>query len=426
MVPRTLLLPLLFIGLCPPALPQSLPVASRPEDIGFSSDRLVRIDRRFTADVQKGEFPGAVLLIARKGKVAYFKAIGFQDRAKQIPLKIEAIYRIASMTKPIVSVAAMALVEEGALDMDAPISTYLPEFKDVQVGVEKTDSTGKRTLALEAPKRPPTVQDLLRHTSGLTYGIFGDSMVDKMYRETGFFAAPTLAEMVRRIAKLPLAHQPGEVWEYSVSTDVLGRVLEVVTGKELDQAIAERITTPLRMSDTVFYVSDSQFARLARPDPGRQTSIAGEVSRKPGGLISGGGGLLSTAGDYGRFCQMLLNGGTLDGVRLLSRKTVALMTSDSLPADTVRGAVAYRLGATGPSREVGQSFGLGFAVRTAAGRNPLPGSVGDFFWAGINGTYFWVDPKEEMLAVFMTQAPQPQIIPYWRLTRELVYQALTD
>jgi CubicO group peptidase (beta-lactamase class C family) len=397
-------------------------MANQPEDVGFSPERLARIDRKFKTDVDQQHFPGAVLLVARKGKIAYFKAIGYRDRAANAPLKTDAIYRIASMTKPIVSVAAMTLVEEGSLDLEAPIAQYLPEFKDVQVGVEKP---GNSSLSLEAPKRPVTVQDLLRHTSGLTYGLFGNSAVDKMYLTSGMFAAPTLAEMVKRVAKLPLAHQPGEVWEYSVSVDVLGRILEVITGKELDQVIAERITTPLRMPDTAFYLHSAQAERMAKTDPGKQSVMSNDVTRKPP-ILSGGGGLLSTAGDYARFCQMMLNKGSLDGARILSRKTVTLMTSDSLSPGTPRAPVAYVLGATGPTEEMGESFGLGFAVRTAAGRNPLPGSVGDFHWAGINGTYFWVDPKEEMLAVFMTQVPRDQIIPYWRLTRELVYQALTD
>ena len=419
---RSLLLSPAVVALCAASFAQPLPMANQPEDVGFSSERLTRIDRKFGADVEQQKCPGAVLLIARKGKIAYFKAIGYQDRAANAPLKSDAIYRIASMTKPIVSVAAMTLAEEGSLDLEAPVSQYLPEFKDVQVGVEKADHSG---LSLEAPKRPMTVQDLLRHTSGLTYGLFGNSAVDKMYLSSGIFTAPTLAEMVKRIAKLPLAHQPGEVWEYSVSVDVLGRVLEAVTGKELDQILAQRITTPLRMSDTAFYVRDSQAGRLAKTDTGRQAALSGDVTRRPS-VLSGGGGLLSTAGDYARFCQMMLNKGSLDGTRILSRKTVALMTSDSLPPRTPRAPVAYVLGATGPTEEMGEGFGLGFAVRTAAGRNPLPGSVGDFHWAGINGTYFWVDPKEDMLAVFMTQVPREQIVPYWRLTRELVYQALMD
>jgi len=308
----------------------------------------------------------------------------------------------------------MILAEEGKLDIGAPVAQYLPEFKDVKVGVDRV-----------APKRPMTVQDLLRHTSGLTYGIFGNSPVDEMYRKSGFFASKSLAEMVAAIARLPLAHQPGEDWEYSVSTDVLGRIVEVVGGMELDRFVAERVTGPLKMPDTGFYLNASQATRLAHPD----TAIAlggADPTVKPA-VLSGGGGMLATAGDYARFCQMMLNGGELDGVRILSPKTVTLMTSDQLPPATERHtSVATLLDAFGPTPEMGTSFGLGFAVRTDPGRNPVPGSVGDFSWAGITGTYFWVDPKEKLIAVLMVQVPQTTNVPYWRQTRTLVYQALAN
>jgi CubicO group peptidase (beta-lactamase class C family) len=405
------------------ALPASLPVAIKPEEAGFSSERLNRIQTKLTADIERGTLPGAVVLIARNGKIAYFEAFGNQDRAKHIPMKRDSIFRIASMTKPITSVAIMMLAEEGKIDIGAPVSQYLPEFKDVKVGVEKANpDTGKPELSFEAAKRPMTVHDLLRHTSGLTYGIFGNSLVDQAYRSSNMFASKSLADMVNTIAKLPLAHQPGTVWEYSVSSDVLGRIVEVVSGMEFDRFIAERITTPLAMPDTAFYLQGDRASRLARADSA--IAVPGDPAQKPP-ILSGGGGLLSTAGDYARFCQMMLNGGALNGTRLLSPKTVALMTSDQLPPNISRNSpVAIALGATGPSREMGQSFGLGFAVRTEPGSNPLPGSVGDFYWAGIAGTYFWVDPQEKMFAVLMVQLPQGQTVPIWRLTRTLVYQAL--
>ena len=270
-----------------------------------------------------------------------------------------------------------------------------------------------------------TVQDLLRHTSGLTYGIFGNSPVDELYKKSGMFASKSLAAMVTTIANIPLAHQPGEFWEYSVSTDVLGRIVEVVSGMDLDQFVAERITRPLRMADTGFYLNASQASRLALPDSAMAMPNA-DPTVKPD-LLSGGGGMLSTAGDYARFCQMLLNGGELDGARILSPKTVALMTSDQLPSTTERHTpVALSLNAFGPTPEMGTSFGLGFAVRTAAGRNPVPGSAGDFSWAGITGTYFWVDPKEKLVTVLMVQLPQGKNVPYWRQTRTLVYQTLIN
>jgi len=384
------------------ALGQSLPMANRPEDVGISSQRLERVHAQMQVDVEKRRIPGAVLLIARHGKIARLDALGFQERKSQTAMKSDAIFRIASMSKPITSTAIMILAEEGKLDIGAPVAQYLPEFRDVAVGVEKA-----------APKRPMTVQDLLRHTSGLTYGIFGSSPVDDLYKKSGFFASKSLAEMVATIASLPLLHQPGEFWEYSVSTDVLGRIVEVVSGMDLDRFVAERITGPLKMADTGFYLNASQAARIAHPDTATAMGNA-DPAVKPA-VLSGGGGMLSTAGDYARFCQTMLNGGELDGVRILSPKTVALMTSDQLPP-----------ACAAPSPEMGTSFGLGFAVRVDAGRNPVPGSVGDFSWAGITGTYFWVDPQEKLVTVLMIQVPQTVNVPYWRQTRTLVYQALVN
>jgi CubicO group peptidase (beta-lactamase class C family) len=395
-------------------LSQPLPAANRPEDVGISSPRLERVRQKMQADVRNRRIPGAVLLIARNGKIAAFDAIGFRERKSQTPMTGESIFRIASMSKPITSVAAMILAEEGKLDVGAPVAQYLPEFREVKVGVEGA-----------ACKRPMTVQDLLRHTSGLTYGIFGSSPVDELYRKSNIFASKSLADMVSAIAHLPLLHQPGEFWEYSVSTDVLGRIVEVASGMDLDRFVAERITGPLKMADTGFYLNTSQAARLAHADSGIALS-GGDPTAKPA-VFSGGGGMLSTAGDYARFCQMMLNGGELDGVRIVSPKTLALMTSDQLPPSTERHTpVATVLGAFGPTPEMGTSFGLGFAVRTDPGRNPVPGSVGDFSWAGITGTYFWVDPKEKLVTVLMIQVPQTVNVPYWRQTRTLVYQALTN
>ena len=405
---------LISVLLSAAALAQSLPRATRPEDAGISSQRLNRLREQMKMDVESKRIPGAVLLIARNGKVAALDTLGFQDRRAQTPMKADCIFRVASMSKPITSVAAMILAEEGKLDIGAPVAQYLPEFKEARVGVEKV-----------APRRPMTVQDLLRHTSGLTYGIFGNSPVDELYKKSPIFTAKSLADMVATIASLPLAHQPGEVWEYSVSSDVLGRVVEVVSGMDLDRFVSERITGPLKMSDTGFYLNASQAARLARADSAMMLP-PGDPTAKPA-VFSGGGGMLSTAGDYARFCQMMLNGGELDGVRVLSPHTVALMTSDQLPPSTERHSpVALILGAFGPTPEMGTSFGLGFAVRTEPGRNPVPGSVGDFSWAGITGTYFWVDPKEKLVTVLMIQAPQDIIVPYWRQTRTLVYQALLN
>jgi CubicO group peptidase (beta-lactamase class C family) len=269
-----------------------------------------------------------------------------------------------------------------------------------------------------------TVQDLMRHTSGLTYGLFGNSAVDQMYRKANIFAAKSLEDMVKIIASMPLLHQPGEAWEYSVSTDVLGRVVEVASGMDLDSFIQERITGPLKMNDTGFWVKEAAISRLAKPDTQSNLPFS-DASQKPA-IFSGGGGMFSSAGDYARFAQMLLNGGELEGVRILSPKTIALMTSDQLPATAERHTpVAIALGPFGPVPEMGTSFGLGFAVRVDPGRNPLPGSVGDFSWGGITGTLFWVDPKEKLVAVQMVQAPQAVLGVIWRQARAMVYQAMT-
>ncbi len=389
---------------------QPLPVAKNPEDVGISSQRLERLRRQMKTDVEKERLPGSVILIARNGKIAMFEAAGFQDRKAQKPMAKDSIFRIASMTKPITSTAIMILAEEGKIDIGANVSQYISEFKDMKVGTEKA-----------ALKRPIKVLDLLRHTSGLTYGLFGTSAVDMLYRQSNMFAAKSLADMVTTITSLPLAHQPGEIWEYSVSTDVLGRLVEVVSGMGFDEFVAERITKPLKMNDTGFYISAKQAERMTAFDK-PFALLGGDPTVKPG-LLSGGGGLLSTAGDYARFCQMMLNGGELDGVRILSPKTVALMTSDQVPASVDRhSSVSMALDAFGPTPEMGTSFGLGFAIRVDPGRNPVPGSVGDFSWDGVTGTYFWVDPKEKLVTVRLQQAQG--IIPVWRETRTLVYQAL--
>jgi CubicO group peptidase (beta-lactamase class C family) len=396
------------------ALAQSLPTAKSPEDVGFSSKRLERTRQAYRDDVEKKYVPGVVLLILRNGKVVTFDAIGYQERATQTAMKKDSIFRVASMSKPITTVAAMILAEENKLDIGAPVAQYLPEFRGVKVGADGA-----------APKRPMTVQDLMRHTSGLTYGLFGNTPIDQMYRKADIFASKSLAEFVKTVATMPLLHQPGETWEYSVSTDVLGRIVEVVSGKDLDAFIAERITGPLKMNDTGFWVKPAAVSRLAKADAQSSLPFA-DATQKPA-LLSGGGGMLSTAGDYARFAQMLLNSGELEGVRILGPKTIALMTSDQLAANVERHTpVAMGLGPFGPTPEMGTSFGLGFAVRVDAGRNPEPGSVGDFSWGGVLGTLFWVDPKEKMVAVMLTQAGQGQNGAVWRQTRSMVYQALVN
>ena len=414
------------------ALAQELPKLSRPEEAGFSSERLNRITQFFQGEVDRGALPGAVVIVSRNGKVVYRQAIGFQDREKKTPLKTDAVFRIFSMSKPVTTVAVMMLAEEGKIDLMAPVAEYLPEFKDVKVGLEKVDPAGgKPYLATEPPAHPITVQDLLRHTSGLVYGPFGNTLVHQEYNKANLFdPGQTLAEFVTKISKLPLAHQPGSVWEYGMSTDVLGRIVEVASGMPFDRFVEERITKPLKMPDTAFYLSSAQWPRLAEPqiDPAtNKRPMFGEgtdLTKEKVKWFSGGGGMLSTASDYARFCQMLVNGGELDGVRLLSPKTLAVMSSDQVPPHAGRVGMLDVAPDLSPTPDMGQSFGLGFAVRTDQGHSPVSGSVGDYFWAGAAGTYFWVDPHEKLFVVEMLQMPFVQAGYTRRALRELVYAAL--
>jgi CubicO group peptidase (beta-lactamase class C family) len=412
---------------------QGLPKANKPEDVGFSSERLKRVTDAFQSEVDKGAIPGAVVLIARNRKIAYLEVFGFQNRENKKPMKTDAIFRIASMSKPITSVAVMMLVEEGKIQLLDPVSHYLPEFKGVQVGVEKLNTTtGNSELIGEPPRQEMTIQDLLRHTSGLTYGIFGKSLVKQAYNEANLFDRnQTLAEFVSKIAKLPLAYHPGTTWEYSHSTDVLGRIVEVVSGVTLDQFVADRIAKPLGLSDTGFYVPAEKLDRLAEtqidPTTGKRWPTF-DVTNRPNWL-AGGSGMVSTASDYVRFAQMLLNGGELDQVRLLSPRTVSFMTSDHLWPGVAFSPVTLNLFeplGIAPTPKVGQGFGLGFVVRTQEGRNPMPGSPGEYFWAGIWGTAFWVDPKEKLITVLMMQAAPLQARYYRSLIRNLTSQALID
>jgi CubicO group peptidase (beta-lactamase class C family) len=412
---------------------QGLPKVAQPEELGFSSERLNRVAKAFQADVDKGMIPGAVVLIARNGKVAYLEAVGFQDRDKKIPMSTNSIFQIASMTKPFTSVAIMMLVEEGKIQLNEPISLYLPEFKGVQVGVEKENAAaGNPELALEPAQREMTIQDLLRHTSGLTYGFFGKSLVKQKYNEANLFDPnQTLTEFVSKLSKLPLAHQPGTTWDYSMSTDVLGRVVEVVSGETLDQFIGEHIAKPLGLDDTGFYVKPDKVDRIAEPqiDPatGKRPPIANVRSQPK--WLSGGGGMVSTASDYLRFSQMLLNDGELDGVRLVSPEVVAFMTADQLPTDIAFSRdmlqIFEPLGIAATSRS-GQSFGLGFMVRTQRGQHPTLGETGEFYWQGAWGTAFFVDPKKKLIAVLMLQVPILQGPHYQSLFHNLVYQALVN
>ena len=410
-----------FLPLSVTAIADPLPTTA-PESVGLSSERLKRITDWLKGDIAKGIIPGAVLAISRHGKIAYFEAMGSLDAEKKTPMTKDAIFRIYSMTKPITTVAAMMLYEEGKLALNDPVAKYIPAFKDIKVGEEKPGADGKPTLELVAPKRPMTLQDLMRHSSGLTYGFFGEGLVKKTYLEANLNADdPTTTEFVDRLAKLPLVYHPGTTWDYSQSTDVLGRVIEVVTGKSLYQAFKEMLLDPLGMVDTSFYVTDpAKQSRIAEPLANDRTIGAGAVVNDPRisrKYESGGGGMVATIADYTRFVQMLANGGMLDGKRYLSPKTLAYMTSDHMGDIVQRGP--YDL--LGP----GYKFGLGFAVRTEAGLAPYAGSAGDYHWGGAGGTAFWVDPKEKVFVVYMMQAPSKRM-QYRILLRDMVYAAIVE
>ncbi len=414
---------------------QGLPPAP-PESVGMSGQRLGRIGEALKQEVAQGKLPGAVVMVARKGRLVYSDAIGFQDKGAGTPMSKDTIFRIYSMTKPLVSVAAMILVEDGKIQLTDPVSKFLPGFDKLQVSVPRTDPVFARvTYTMVPAERQMTVQDLLRHTSGLAYGeITVNGPVKDAYAKAAVFLPGvrdydsrdmTPAEQVERLARAPLAHQPGTVWEYSLAVDVLGRVVEAASGKRLADFLDERLFKPLKMADSGFWVVGEKRGRLAQPLP------VDPASGQPNKLIdvsappkndSGGAGGVSTAADYLRFCQMLLNGGQLEGVRVMSRSTVALMTSDHLgtrinapvtPGELLLGTPGY-------------TFGLGFAVRQGPGVAGVPGSAGEFMWAGYAGTYFWVDPKEEIVGIYMTQAPSPIRAYYRKLFKQLVYQAIVD
>ncbi len=399
----------------------ALQVAS-PSTLGFSEERLTRIRDLLAADSASGRIPGAVVLIARHGKVALFDAVGKQNATMGTAMTRDAVFRIYSMTKPITTVAAMMLVEEGRLRLDDPIAKFLPEFDKPQVGVEKPGADGKPTLETEPARRPITVQDLMRHTAGLTYGFFGSGLVKKAYVDARLNEGdPSTAEFVQRLAKLPLAYQPGTTWDYSQATDVLGRVVEVVAGKSLYEFEKERLLDPLGMTETSFHVTDeARRARIAEPlDNDRSFGVGAEMNdpRIPRRYESGGGGMVSTASDYARFLQMLLNGGELDGKRYLSPQTIAFMTSDH--ADAQSGITKGPLYLPGP----GYGFGLGFAVRTSTGAAAYPSSVGEYYWGGAGGTYMWVDPRRDLFVVFMMQSPKWRLH-YRSLLRNMVSAAI--
>jgi CubicO group peptidase (beta-lactamase class C family) len=392
---------------------QELP-AGDPAKLGFSPERLARIGRVFQEHVDAGRLAGAQGLVLRQGQVAFQQSWGYRDLEMRDPLENDDIFRICSMTKPITSVAVMMLWEEGRFTLADPVARFLPALGAVQVA-RLGDGASTANLPTERPRRAMTIQDLLRHTSGLTYGLFANSPVDSLYVRANLFAAPGLEAMVAKLGEIPLRDHPGARWNYSMSTDVLGRLVEVVSGMPFDAFLRTRIFEPLGMRDTEFRIADSKRARVSRSyrHSGAQPTLTvneGPDACSPAAILSGGAGLASTARDYARFAQMLLSGGELNGVRLLGRKTVELMRTDHL------GEL--------PGPAAGTGFGLGFAVKEAP--NSLPTSVGTYFWEGLHGTFFWIDPVEELVGIFMVQIYPNRSVDFKQQFQQLVYQSIVS
>jgi len=425
---------------------------TRPERVGLSAERLERLSSQMQKAVDDGVMVGGLSLIARNGKIAYSQTWGLSDREAGTPMTMDTIFRIYSMSKPITSVAVMMLYEEGRFFLNDPVAKYIPELAKLEVAVSTadgstsiiSDGTSSRTIGegdeskegvTRKPSRQPTIRDLLRHTAGFTYGVFGNTEVDKQYRELGILSEhPDLQDFVAKVGQVPLQYEPGTRWHYSVSVDIQGRLVEVISGMRFGEFLEQRIFEPLGMVDTSFIVPQDKTARLAQiyspkgtsSDVGsaflsRNTSTELVVSddqinasyREGATFESGGGGLVSTAADYMRFSQMMLNGGELDGVRLLSPKTVELMTTNHL------GDIPMGFGGRG----IG--FGLGFAVALDLGEIGELGSVGEYNWGGAAGTRFWIDPQEQLIGVFMVQSI-PHRTTLANQFKVLTYQALVD
>ena len=411
---------------------QTIPVA-KPESVGMSSARLQKLKQALQTEVDKGNIPGAVIMINRKGKLVCSEAIGYQKKDSNVPMKKDSIFRIYSMTKPIVSVAAMILVEEGRLVLADPISKYLPEFAKMQVSVASKDASGAMSYSLVPAERQITVQDLLRHTSGIGYAeITKNTQLKKAYAEAGLYVEGGTDYDQRRVppkdevsglAKAPLSTQPGTNWEYGMSVDLLGRVIEAAAGKTLGEFLDERIFKPLKMVDSGFSVPKVKQSRIAEAlptDPFTKTPTKLlDVTIVPNN-DSGGAGGVSTAGDYLNFVSMLLNGGELNGQRIVSPMIVNLMASDQLGGRT---AVPLSPGQLLMGVE-GYTFGLGFMVRQGGGIASVPGSPGEYLWAGAAGTFFWIDPKEQLAVVVMSQVPGPVRPHYRRVIKDVVSAAV--
>ncbi len=419
----------------------ALPVAS-PESAGMSNSAFERIENHLRERyIEAGRLPGTQLMVYRRGKLVHSSSQGFADLERQVPVKDDTIFRIYSMTKPITSIAFMMLVEEGRVALDEPVHKYIPEWKNLgvfQAGMWPAFLT-------RAPSQPMRIVDLMRHTSGLTYGFQQRSNVDAAYRELKLGEvekAGTLQSMIADLAKIPLEFSPGEAWNYSVSTDVIGYLIGLISGKPFDAFLQERIFDPLGMDDTGFFVPADKAHRLAACySASPQGAMTFHATDRKGGLtlqdnpatssfllppsfISGGGGLCSTAADYLTFCRALLNGGELDGVRLVGPKTLQLMTSNHLPDGKTLPELSRSLFSEATYHGIG--FGLGFSVTLDPARTLIPGSRGEYAWGGAATTSFWIDPAEHLIAIFMTQVLPSTATPIRRELRTMIYSAITD
>lgn len=429
-LPSTLLLLAALTG--PPAAAQGLPLAL-PEEVGLAAPRLALIDQLLEESVARGEVAGAVTLVARHGRLVALDSAGFQDLARRVPMGAGTLFRIGSMSKAITSAAALILVEEGRLRLADPVARFIPAFANPRVALASADPDDRATPTLVPARRPITVRDLLTHQSGITYGFMDEGPVGDRYRAAGVSDGIALrdepiAANVERLAALPLAAHPGTEFRYGLSTDVLGRVIEVASGESLAEFLRQRIFEPLGMADTRFYVDDARLARLAVPytrERGRlrpigaterfgELLLAGVGYRGSERYFSGGSGLVSTAGDYARFLQMILNGGELDGVRVLSPKSVERFTADA------SGNLATL--PLGP----GTGFSLGFQVITDMGLATEPGSNGTISWSGIYGTSFWADPEEQLIGIVMIQLFPSRAVTLDERVRAIIYGAVTD
>ena len=423
---------LLLLAIAGGAIAQGLPTAT-PEAAGMSSVKLQAMKAALQTEIDQGKFPGVIVMIARNGKLVFSETMGQLDKAAGKPLTKDAIFRIYSMTKPLASVAAMMLAEDGKLQLTDPIAKFLPEFTKMGVSIAQTDAAGSVTYTVVPATKAITVQDLLRHTSGLAYGeLTRNPVIRQAYIDAGVYQIGgtdyehrkvTPAQQVTGMAKAPLSTQPGSTWEYSMSSDILGRVVEAASGKPLAVFLDERLFKPLKMVDTGFKIPQNDLNRMAQPlviDPatGLPNKLL-DVAIEPGNA-SGGAGAVSTAADYLRFAVMMQRGGELDGRRVLSPTTVSLMTSDHLGSRAMATLTPGELLMGVP----GYTFGLGFMVRQGAGIAGVPGSEGEYMWAGAGGTFFWVDPKQNLAVVMMSQSPGPSRGGYRRLIKQLVYAAI--